>query len=350
MKESRINLESASLLYREPNLNILSEKATEIREKFNNKNIWYNKNFHLEPSNICLFNCKFCSYRRSNHLEEGAWSMTLEEIEEYVKGHYYKGITEIHIVGSVHPTLPLHFYLNMIELVRKALPLEVTIKAFSAAELDQMSKWGNISIYTLLKKLKELGVAALPGGGAEIFSPRVREQICPDKLSGERWLEIHETAHSLGMRTNATMLFGHIETREERIEHLLELRKLQDRTGGFDAFIPLQYKAKNNAMGSIGEVDSIEVLRTFAISRVVLDNIPHIKSYWPSLGKELSTLTLLYGADDIDGTIGDSTKIYSMAGAKESNPSLSVEEIERIAHSVGYVAIERDSHYNIIVK
>ncbi|MFA5712781.1 MAG: CofH family radical SAM protein [Bacteroidales bacterium] len=350
MRDSGIDLKEALTLYSEPNLNLLSHRATQIRERINGKKLFYNRNFHLEPSNICLLECKFCSYRRGSALEPGAWSMSLPEIESYIKEHYYKGITEIHIVGSHHPTHPLSYYLNLIELVRKNLPKEVTIKAFSAAEIDHMCKISNLSPHRLISLLKELGVAALPGGGAEIFNSQIREKICPDKVTAQRWLEIHETAHTLGIRSNATMLFGHIESREHRVEHLLQLRQLQERSGGFDAFIPLHYKSKNNRLGRVGEVDNIEILRTFALSRVVLDNVEHIKSYWPSLGRELATLTLLYGADDFDGTIGNSTKIYSMAGSIEKSPNLTVEEIEEIAQSAGYIAVERDSLYNEIAK
>lgn len=346
----RIGKEEALELYNIQDLNILSEKALQIREKLNGRTVWYNKNFHLEPSNVCMHNCKFCSYRRTSNSQPGAWTMSLEEVNEYCLEKFQEGTTEVHVVGSVHPQKDINYYYRVIETIRKSLPPSVTIKAFSAVEIDDMAKNAGLEIKVVLKELIKRGVSALPGGGAEIFDPQIRAQICPDKANAQRWLEIHETAHKLGMNTNATMLFGHIESRENRIDHLLMLRELQDKTGGFDAFIPLLFKAANNPMSYLGEVDSIEVLKTFAISRIVLDNFPHIKSYWPMLGKELCQLTLLYGADDIDGTINNSTKIYSMAGSKEQKPIMTSANLKKIAAECNMIAVERDSFYNQIIK
>ncbi|MFA6770911.1 MAG: CofH family radical SAM protein [Bacteroidales bacterium] len=346
----RIDKEKALELYNSQDLNLLSEKALQIREEINGNIVWYNKNFHLEPSNVCIHRCKFCSYRRSNNNEPGAWTMSIEEVKKYCLEKFKDGMTEVHVVGSVHPQKNINYYFKVIETIRKVVPPHVTIKAFSAVEIDDMCKSSGLEAKDLLKELMRRGVAALPGGGAEIFDPKIRSRICPDKASAQRWLEIHQIAHELGMRTNATMLFGHIESRENRIDHLLMLRALQDKTGGFDAFIPLLFKASNNPMAYLGEIETIEVLKTFAISRIVLDNIPHIKSYWPMLGKELCQLTLLYGADDIDGTINDSTKIYSMAGSKEQSPFMTSAHLEKIATGCNYTAIERDSFYNQVIK
>ncbi len=346
----RISKEEALELYNIQDLNLISEKALKIREEINGNTVWYNRNFHLEPSNVCIHRCKFCSYRRTSDLELGAWTMSQEEVNEYCLEKFQDGMTEVHVVGSVHPQKDINYYFNVIETIRKALPPQVTIKAFSAVEIDDMCKSSGLEAKVVLQELQKRGVSALPGGGAEIFDPKVRSQICPDKADAKRWLEIHQSAHELGMRTNATMLFGHIESRENRIDHMLMLRELQDKTGGFDAFIPLLFKAANNSMSYLGEADTVEVLKTFAISRVVLDNIPHIKSYWPMLGKELCQLTLLYGADDIDGTINDSTKIYSMAGSKEQTPVMTSAHLEKIAWECKYVAVERDSFYNQIIK
>ncbi|NCB18386.1 MAG: CofH family radical SAM protein [Bacteroidia bacterium] len=346
----RIYTNEAIGLYSSPDINVLSRMATSIREELNGKTVWYNKNFHLEPSNVCIHNCKFCSYRRGNDFEPGAWTMDLEQIKGYCLDKFTDDVTEVHVVGSVHPSKDVGYYLNVIETIRKTLPPHVTIKAYSAVEIDDMCNNSGMTPLTLLERLKELGVSALPGGGAEIFNPGVRAQICPDKADGQRWLEIHEIAHSLGMRSNATMLFGHIETRAHRIEHLMMLRELQDRTGGFDAFIPLLFKASNNTLSYLGEADTIEILRTFAISRIVLDNFRHIKSYWPMLGREQSQLALLYGADDVDGTINDSTKIYSMAGSKEQKPVMTAQDLEAMAAQCGYVALERDSFYRQVIK
>ncbi len=347
---SRISTQEALSLYKVNDLNLLSKLATEIRERKNGKTLWYNKNFHLEPSNVCIHKCKFCSYRRDDDSQEGAWTMNFDDVARHCAEKYTKGVTEVHIVGSVHPTKDISYYLKLIETVREQLPSTVTIKAFSAIEIDDMCTNGGISAKKLLTQLKTKGVKLLPGGGAEIFNPEVRKVICPDKADASRWLDIHKTAHQTGIKTNATMLFGHIETREHRIEHLSMLRELQDDTGGFDAFIPLVFKPANNQLSHIAESDIIEILKTFAISRIFLDNFDHIKSYWPMLGKEKSQLTLLYGADDIDGTINNSTRIYSMAGSQEQSPDMTVKDIEKMASECGYRAKERDSFYNEVVK
>lgn len=347
---NRIYFEEAMALYNEGDLSRLSVEATKIRERLNGKKVFFNKNFHLEPSNVCIHNCKFCSYRRGNIFEDGAWSMELNEIKEYCLSKFTPGTTEVHIVGSVDPGRKIDYYFNLIDTVRKSLPKEVTIKAFSAVEIEDMAKSSGLSVKEVLIKFKELGVEAIPGGGAEIFDPEIRREICPDKCSAQKWLEIHETAHNLGIRTNATMLYGHIESREHRVRHLLQLRDLQDKTGGFDAFIPLLFKSANNQLSYIKEADITEILKTFAISRILLDNFPHIKSYWPMLGKEISQLTLLYGADDMDGTINDSTKIYSMAGSVEEKPVMTTIELSKMAAACGYETIERDSHYNELKK
>lgn len=347
---SRADLDYALKLYDSFEMNDLSGIASEIRFLHNKDKVYYNNNFHIEPSNICRHRCKFCSYRRDNSLQPGAWSMTLEEIRDYCREKYRKGMTEVHVVGSVHPEKGLEYYVSVIEIIRKELPSEVTIKAYSAVEIDDMARYSGKTWKEVLTILRSAGLEALPGGGAEIFEPKIREQICPDKANAKTWLEIHKIAHQLGIRTNCTMLFGHIESREDRIRHMLLLRELQDETGGFDAFIPLLFKSSNNSMSHLGELNIIEILKTFAISRIILDNITHIKSYWPMLGKELCQLTLLYGADDIDGTINDSTKIYSMAGSADSNPGMSANDLVKIATACNYSAVERDSFYNELSK
>ncbi len=348
MPLKRVSAQEALDLYNENDLNKLSLIATEIREKINGNKVLYNQNFHLEPSNVCIHRCKFCSYRRDSHSDTGAWSMSCSEIEEYCKKKFTPGMTEVHIVGSVEPGRGFDYYRDVIATVRSTVPKEVSIKAYSAVEIDDMSKSSGKDVKEILKILIDAGLSSLPGGGAEIFNSDIRNQICPDKCSGERWLEIHETAHQLGLNTNATMLFGHIESRIDRIEHILKIRDLQDKTGGFNAFIPLLFKNSNNRLSHIKELDITEILKTFAISRILLDNVPHIKSYWPMLGKEMCQLTLLYGADDIDGTINNSTQIYSMAGSLEQKPNMSSEDLKKIASACGYMAIERDSLYNEI--
>ena len=332
----------------------LQAASSFVRKRLGGDRIWYNRNFHVEPSNICTHRCRFCSYRRDDAAQPGAWSMALEDILPYCESKFEPGMTEIHIVGSVHPDKKFSYYQEIISLVKgfaraKETPdRPITVKAYTAVEIDDMCRFNGLETGDCLSRLKEAGLETMPGGGAEIFAPHIRRQICPDKCDAARWLDIHRTAHRLGIPTNCTMLFGHIESREDRVDHLLALRTLQDETGGFNAFIPLKFRARHNALAQLGEVSDEEVLRTFAIARLALDNIPHIKAYWPMLGKELALEAMAWGADDLDGTINDSTKIYSLAGAKDQNPTLTVSELKRLAQEAGWNAVERDSFYKII--
>lgn len=345
---TRYGKEYAMELYESTMMNRISSEATLIRESINGNLVYFNQNIHLEPSNVCRHRCSFCSFRRENDSDPGAWSMTPEDISIFCRENFKPSMTEIHVTGSVHPSKELEYYLSVIRILREELPQNVAIKAYSAVEIDDMAISSGKSAEEILRMMLDAGLSALPGGGAEIFDPSVRKAVAPDKCDGERWLEIHKTAHKLGIRSNCTMLFGHLENREHRIAHLLKLRELQDETGGFDAFIPLLFKNSRNSLSHIKELGIIEILKTFAVSRILLDNIPHIKSYWPMLGKQMTSLTLLYGADDIDGTINDSTKIFSLAGAAEQNPAMSREELMAMASESGYKAVERDSFYNII--
>ena len=325
-----------------------------MRRRLNGDRIYYNRNFHIEPSNICTHRCRFCSYRRDDASQPGAWTMELEEIRPYCEAKFETGMTEIHIVGSVHPDRPFGYYRDIVSIVRRFADERqredrpVTVKAYTAVEIDDMCRFNHMTVETCLTRLQEAGLATMPGGGAEIFAPHIRRQVCPDKCSAERWLEIHRAAHRMGIPTNCTMLFGHVESREDRIDHLLALRELQAETGGFNAFIPLKFRARDNALSNLGEVSDEEVLRTFAIARLALDNIPHIKAYWPMLGKELAVEAMSWGADDLDGTINDSTRIYSLAGASDQHPTLTVAELKARAEAAGWKAVERDSFYKII--
>ena len=340
-------------LYEAP-LPELQAASSFVRRRLSGDRIFYNRNFHIEPSNICTHRCKFCSYRRNDAAQPGSWSMELEEIIPYCEAKFEPGMTEIHIVGSVHPGRPFSYYEQIVEKVhvfalKHGTPERpVTVKAYTAVEIDDMCRFNHLTVEECLGRLHEAGLATMPGGGAEIFAPQIRRQICPDKCTGERWLEIHRTAHKMGIPTNCTMLFGHIESREDRVDHLLALRALQEETGGFNAFIPLKFRARGNELSSLGEVTDEEVLRTFAIARLALDNIPHIKAYWPMLGKDLAVEAMSWGADDLDGTINDSTRIYSMAGADDRNPTLSTGELKARAEAAGWKAVERDSFYKII--
>ena len=339
----RITTGEALTVYNDAPLALLSVLATRIKEEKSGKTVFYNRNFHVEPTNICTFRCKFCSYRKPADSPD-AWNYSMDEVLEQACRYIGSGVTEVHIVGGVHPDHDLYYYAEMIRRIREILP-EITVKAFSAVELDHMIQKAGLSLEAGLKLLQEAGMETMPGGGAEIFDETIRAQICGEKSSSERWLDIHRTAHRLGMPTNATMLYGHIESVVNRIDHLDRLRRLQDETGGFNAFIPLKYRNLNNEMSAIGEIPVTEDLRTLAVSRIFLDNFAHLKAYWPMYGKETTQLALGFGADDIDGTIDDTTKIYSMAGAKDQKPTMGVSEMRRMIEEAGYLPVERDSFY-----
>ena len=340
----RIDAVEAKLLWEQAPLWLLARLATEAKVRKSGDKVFYNKNFHLEPTNICLFECRFCSYRRRKG-EDGAWDYSMEEVLEQVEARKTSGATEVHIVGGVHPERDLYYYAEMIRRIKAIMP-EVCVKAFTAVELNYMIRKAGLTIEEGLRLLKEAGMESIPGGGAEIFDEKIRAEICPGKCSSAEWLEMHEKAHELGFDSNATMLYGHIENIDHRIDHLMRLRDLQDRTGGLNAFIPLKFRSANNGLESLGETSVVDDMRTLAMSRLILDNVPHIKAYLVMYGKESAELALSIGADDIDGTIEDSTKIYSMAGASDERPRLTIAEIEKMCEAAGFRAVERDTHYN----
>ncbi|MBO5671549.1 MAG: aminofutalosine synthase MqnE [Alistipes sp.] len=339
----RISTDDALTLWYEAPLWLLGELATERKRRASGDKVFYNRNVHLEPSNICLFNCEFCSFRRREG-DPDAWYMSLDEVEARARELQGSDITEVHIVGGVHPKHTLDTYCEMIRRVKRALP-HVAIKAYTAVEIFYMIRLAGVTVVEGLRKLVDAGMEAIPGGGAEIFDAELRAKICPEKCSAEEWLAVHRAAHNMGLSTNCTMLYGHIETLEQRVDHLNRLRKLQDEAPGFDAFIPLKYRSRNNRMSEIGECSVEEDMRMMAMSRIFLDNIPHIKAYWVAYGRPTTEMALAFGADDIDGTIEDTTKIYSMAGA-DSAPRMSVAELEALVRDAGFVPIERDTHYN----
>lgn len=345
-KGARLDEEQALVLWREAPLWRLAELAVARKREVSGDKVFYNKNFHVEPTNVCVFNCKFCSFRRPKGSPE-AWDMSMEQVEELVHSFEGSGVTEVHIVGGVHPEHDIYYYCDMIRKVKSILP-SVAVKAFTAIELSYMIRKASLSVEEGLKLLIDAGMDAIPGGGAEIFDEKIRAEICPDKGSTAEWFEVHEAAHKLGIKTNATILYGHIEGLEHRVDHLMRLRRLQDKTGGFNAFIPLKYRNFGNSMSAIGEVPIVDDLRTLAMSRLILDNVPHIKAYWVMYGKQTTEMALAFGADDIDGTIDDSTKIYSMAGADDSRPRMSVEQMREMVARAGFRAVERDTLYNEI--
>ncbi len=343
----RINNEECLMLFEKASLGLVATFANYIREKKHGDNTYFNRNFHIEPTNVCVFACKFCSYSRLYaHRDEG-WQLSKEQMMDIVKSYDGKPITEVHIVGGVHPKMDLDFFCDLISQIKNHRP-ELHIKGFTAVELDYMFRKAKLSAEEGLKKLKDAGLQSLPGGGAEIFDEQVRQQICADKVDAEGWLQIHETAHRLGMRTNATMLYGHIENYGHRIDHMGRLRDLQDKTNGFNTFIPLKFRNKNNDMSSVHESSVAEDMRMYAVARIYMDNFPHLKAYWPMLGRANAQLTLSFGVDDIDGTIDDSTKIYSMAGSEEQNPSMTTEELITLICQAKRIPVERDTLYNVI--
>jgi len=342
----RISLEDAAYLYDHAGLGYLSRLACIAKERHSGRKVFFNRNFHIEPTNVCVNHCRFCSYSREIG-QPGAWEMSMDEIIQKVNDFKHLDVTEIHIVGGVHPQRDLAYYEELLVQIKKANP-KVRIKAFTAVELDFMFRKSNVSVIEGLSRLHAAGLDSIPGGGAEIFDEAIRSRICPDKTGSSTWLAIHESAHQLGIPTSCTLLYGHLEKFEHRIDHMHRLRQLQDRTGGFQVFIPLKFRKENNELGILGEVSIIEDLRNFAISRIFLDNIPHLKAYWPMIGKDIAALSLSFGVDDLDGTIEDTTRIYSMAGAEEQNPVMTTEGLVTLIRNSGFEPVERDTLYNTL--
>lgn len=341
----RISDEECLLLFQEADLPFVGALAADIAERLHGGKVYFNRNFHIEPTNVCVFTCNFCSYSRQyKHRDEG-WEMSLEQMMDIVRKYDGQPVTEVHIVGGVHPKMNLEFFCELLTRIRQHRP-DLHLKGFTAVELEYMFRKAKLTTEEGMTKLRDAGLQSLPGGGAEIFHPEVREVICADKVDGTGWLHIHETAHNLGMHSNATMLYGHIERYEHRVDHMSRLRNLQDRTGGFNCFIPLKFRNKNNDMQHVKESSIIEDLRMYAIARIYLDNFRNLKAYWPMLGRQTAQLTLSYGVNDLDGTIDDTTKIYSMAGSEEQSPSLTTEELCDMIDAVGKVPVERDTLYN----
>jgi aminodeoxyfutalosine synthase len=343
----RINPEEGLLLFEKGSLAMLGTMANFIREREHGHNTYFNRNFHIEPTNVCVFSCKFCSYSKLYSKREEGWELSIDQMLDKVKAYDGQPITEVHIVGGVHPKMDIYFFEELIKKIRAHRP-DLHIKGFTAVELDYMFRKAKLSRTDGMKLLHEAGLDSLPGGGAEIFDPVVREQICADKVDAEGWLDIHAIAHRLGMHTNATMLYGHVEEYKHRIDHMERLRNLQDETKGFNTFIPLKFRNFDNEMSHIPEVSSIEDMKLYAIARIYMDNFPHIKAYWPMLGREQAQLTLSFGVNDLDGTIDDSTKIYSMAGSEEQNPTLTTDELVGLIKQVGRQPVERDTLYNVV--
>lgn len=345
----RINEAEGLFLFEHGELAYLGALANYIREKKNGDSTYFNRNFHIEPTNLCVYDCKFCSYSRlvKQRADTDAWAFSMEDMLNIVYKYDGQPVTEVHIVGGVLPQYDLPFYVEFFKKIKEHRP-ELHVKALTPVEYHYIFKKAKVGYEEGMRMIKESGVDSMPGGGAEIFHPEIREQIAADKCDADQWLRIHEIWHELGMRSNATMLYGHIEAFYHRIDHLERLRQLQDKTGGFQTFIPLKFRNQGNQMSHIAESTSVEDLRNYAISRIYLDNFEHIKAYWPMIGRSIAQMSMAFGVDDIDGTIDDTTKIYSMAGSEEQNPSLNTQELVEMIRRVGRRPIERDTLYNIL--
>ncbi|MBI5025397.1 MAG: CofH family radical SAM protein [Nitrospirae bacterium] len=365
--EERLSQEDALGLFESNDIFTIGRLASYASNKKNGNNVYFIQNRHINPTNICINRCKFCAFSRSKG-ERGAYELTIEEIIEKIRiqNTEYRiqtksfkqqtqninsslvprpsslSISEVHITGGLHPDWPFELYLEILKRLKESFP-HIHIKAFTAVEVDYFSKISGLSLTDTLKALKAAGLDSMPGGGAEIFHEDVRKKICPEKIDGRRWLEIMAEAHRLGIKSNATMLYGHIEQYEHRVDHMLQLRDLQDSTGGFQAFIPLCFHSKNTELFRKGYTSGLDDIKTIAVSRLFLDNFAHIKAYWVMLGKKVAQLCLLFGADDLDGTVVEE-KITHSAGAI-SEKAISKDELINLIEKTGKVPVERDSFY-----
>jgi aminodeoxyfutalosine synthase len=347
---ARLTFQDGVRLFRSDDLLSIGWAANQVRRRLNGDRTYYVVNRHINYSNICKNRCRFCAFSRSDG-EPGAYTMSLEEvIRKAEEARRDIDFTELHIVGGLHPDLPFEYYLEMLSGLKRRMPA-VHLQAFTAVEVAHLAELAGLSVRETLIKLKDAGLGSLPGGGAEVFSPRVRDQICAEKLSADGWLDVMRTAHELGIRSNATMLYGHVETPEEKVEHLIRLRELQDETGDFLAFIPLAYHSEGTELGPVDgrrKPSGIEDLKTIAIARLMLDNFPHIKVFWIMVGLKVAQSALHFGADDFDGTVVEE-KITHSAGA-ETPEGMPVSEIVRLIRETGTTAMERDTLYNEVAR
>lgn len=330
-------------LFRSHDLLALGRMASQAAARKNGDRVHFIQNMHVNPTNLCVNRCKFCAFSRSRG-EAGSYELSLDDIMAKVRSAE-KGVRELHIVSGLHPDLPFSWYLDLLSTLRREFPA-MHLKAFTAVEIDYLAKLAKLGLAETLAELRDAGLGSLPGGGAEIFSPGVRNTLCAEKITGDRWLEVMETAHGLGLRSNATMLYGHIETVEDRVDHLLSLRSLQDRTGGFQAFIPLSFHSPNTEIRQSAYTTGFDDLRTLAASRLLLDNFDHIKAYWVMLGEKIAQVALSFGADDIDGTVVEE-RITKMAGGTTEG-SMTKDELVGLIRQAGKVPVERDSLYRTV--
>ncbi len=347
LDHQRITFDEGVLLYEKAELSFVGMLANYIREYKHGDKTYFNRNFHIEPTNLCVYDCKFCSYSRLLKQREDGWEYTLDQMLDIVKKYDNEPVTEVHIVGGVLPQYDVPFYAELFSKIKAHRP-ELHVKALTPVEYHYIFKKAKIDYASGMKLMKDSGLESIPGGGAEIFHKEIREQICKDKCTADQWLQIHEEWHKLGMRSNATMLYGHIEKYWHRVDHMERLRQLQDKTGGFQTFIPLKFRNQDNQMSHVPETSVIEDLRNYAIARIYLDNFDHIKAYWAMISRNTAQLSLNFGVDDIDGTLDDTTKIYSMAGAEEQHPGMSTKQLVELIKQVGRQPIERGTLYNVV--
>ncbi len=343
----RLSESDGLYLFEHGSLALLGILANHDRQRRHGDTTYFNRNFHIEPTNVCLYTCTFCSYSRLIKKREQGWEYSLAEIMDIVKKYDGQPVTEVHIVGGVLPQYDVKFYVDLFKAIKSHRP-ELHIKALTPVEFHYIFKKAKISYKEGLEILAEAGLDSVPGGGAEIFDEKIRSEIAGGKCSSDQWIELHEIWHNMGKRSNATMLYGHIENYSHRIDHMSRLRQLQDRTGGFQTFIPLKFRNQGNQLSHLPELPAHEDLKNYAVSRLFMDNFEHIKAYWPMIGRQMAQLSLNFGVDDIDGTIDDTTKIYSMAGSEEQSPALSTSQLVNLIREVKRVPIERDTLYNVI--
>jgi len=341
----RLTLADGVRLFEAPDLLAVGWLANREREKRHGARAYYNYNIRIEATNVCVATCLFCSFSRLRPGDPGSYTMSHEQAWDKLRSRAHQPLTEVHVVNGLHPDLPFDYYKELLRGFKRIRP-GIHLKCFTAVEIAFFSDLYVMSDEQVLRELMDAGLDSLPGGGAEVFAERVRRKICHDKADADRYLSIHRIAHRLGMRSNVTMLYGHIETNEERVDHMLRARALQDETGGFQAFIPLAFHPDNNQMRKLPAPSGSDTLRVHAVSRLMLDNIPHVKAFWIATGVEMAQTALWFGVDDLDGTVQEE-KIYHMAGSRTPE-ALSTADIERLIVAAGRVPVERDTFYNVV--
>lgn len=347
LASERLTLDDGVTLMNSPDLAAVGALANLVRERTHGDLTWFNRNLHINATNVCEASCIFCSFARLETGDPDAYTMSIEEAVGRVRALQHTFVTEVHIVNGLNPDLPFEYYTDLLSALKQERP-DLHIKGFTAVEVHYYANKYGMTYEEVLTALRDAGLGSMPGGGAEIFASRARKKLCHDKVDTEGWLEVHRTAHRLGMRSNCTMLFGSIERLEERVDHLVRLRELQDETGGFQTFIPLKFHNEGNRLRKVSEPTDADCLRTLAVARLMLDNIPHIKAYWPMLGVQLAQLSLGFGVDDLDGTVREE-RIYHMAGAKTPQ-ELTRDELVQLIRRAGRIPVERDTLYRVVAE